>query len=52
MLTDIGRRDEDFRKRNGVIGQEEHAKQVLSLGVGIDDLRDVHNESDGLEPWS
>lgn len=49
MLTDIGRRNQDLGKRDGVIRQEIERKIVLGVGVGVDYTRDVDNEADGLQ---
>ena len=47
MLTDIRSRDEDLGEGNGIIRQEEEAKEVLGLGIVVDDACDIDNEFDG-----
>lgn len=48
MLTDVGRRDEDLGERDGVVGKEVKAEQVLGVGVLVDDAGDVDDETDCL----
>ncbi len=48
MLTDVRGRDEDLSERHGVVGQEVKTEDVLCLGVGVDDTRDVDDQADGL----
>ena len=50
MLADIGRGDEDLSERDGVVGQEVEAEEVLGVGVVVDDTGDIDDQADGL--WS
>ena len=47
VLTDIRSRDEDLGEGNGIIRQEEEAKEVLGLGIVVDDACNIDDEFDG-----
>ena len=46
MLTDIRGRDENLGERDGVVGKEEQAQEVLGVGILVDDARNVDDEAD------
>ena len=48
MLTDVRRGDEDLGERYGVVGEEVETKEVLGVGVVVDDAGDVYDQADGL----
>ena len=48
VLADVRSGDEDLCERDGVVGQEVEAEEILRLGVGVDDARDVDDQPDGL----
>lgn len=50
MLADGPGGNEDLHERDGVVGQEIEAEQVLRLQSLVDDARDVYDQADGL--WS
>jgi hypothetical protein len=45
VLRDVRSRDDDLRKRNRVVREEEELKDIPNLLVGVDDLGDGHNET-------
>ena len=47
MLRQVRCRDEQLRKGDRVVRKEEHLKVLLCIRVGIDDTRNIHDESDG-----
>ena len=47
MLTDIRSRNQDFGERDRVVGQEVELEVVLGVRVGVDDLGDIDDETDG-----
>jgi len=49
MLADIRGRYQDFSERNGIIWQEVELQKVLGIRVGIDDMRNVHDETNRLK---
>ena len=47
MLGDIGRRDQELGNGNGVVRKEEDGKDTLHIWVGIDDMSNIDDETDG-----
>ena len=48
MLTDIGRRDQNFSQRYGVIRQEVDLKKVVGVRIGVDDTSNVNYKANSL----
>ena len=48
-MADIRGRYQDFSERNGIIWQKVELQKVSGIRVGIDDTRNVHDETNRLK---
>ena len=46
VLADVRRGDEDLGERDGVVGKEEQAQQVLGVRIVVNHASDVDDEAD------
>ncbi len=50
MLTDIRCRNQNLRKGDRVVREEEQAEEILGVRVNVDDTSDINDQANGL--WS